>query len=109
MMRLGRRDLCNLCSRDSAVTSICNIRICAGCVARIRAIAADDGIVVDEELLAGKLRKRPAKHTKGAESRNTFVQNVTPITELSRDQRVHRTSRRRANCHADKLAGIVNG
>lgn len=55
-MRRGRRDLCDLMCDEPVVTSISNIRLCAGCVARIRAITADAKVVIDEGMLTGTLR-----------------------------------------------------
>lgn len=46
-----------ICSDEQGTTTICGYRIGAGCLARIRVIAADAAVVVDEQLLGGELRK----------------------------------------------------
>lgn len=48
--------LCGFIDGEPAITTVCGIPLGARCVANIRAIARDAGVVVDEGLLTGKLR-----------------------------------------------------
>lgn len=50
------RNHCQLLCGRPAVVVICGIRVCAVQVDLARAIAADAGVAIDEEMLAGKTR-----------------------------------------------------
>lgn len=51
------RDQCQLFDGRKAHVTVCGLRLCARHITLIRAIAADAGVVPDEELLTGTLAK----------------------------------------------------
>lgn len=52
-----RRGLCQLACGEPAVIAIASYRICRPHLDRLRAIALDADVAIDEELLGGTLRK----------------------------------------------------
>lgn len=50
------RGLCQLSHDGPAVATVGGFRLCSECIARIRAIATDAGVTIDEQMLNGGLR-----------------------------------------------------
>lgn len=67
--RVRNPNACQLCCGrgGDGVVSLCGLRICQACLDRIREIAIDAGVVVDEGLLGGGLRKLTRRQLTKAE------------------------------------------
>lgn len=63
------RGLCLLMCGRPGTTSCCGYRVCTECVGRLRAIAVDAGVPIDEELLGGSARTLNRRQLTKAEQR----------------------------------------
>lgn len=73
---------CALVCGEIGTTVVCGHKICDTCIGRIRAIARDAGVVVDEQLIGGELHT-PRRLTK-AERRLGDLQELREIEKARR-------------------------
>lgn len=77
------RGYCALaCGDELGTTVVCGYKICDRCVDRIRAIAHDAGVVIDEQLIGGQLQQR--RHLTKAERKLADVQELREIQRARR-------------------------
>ncbi len=72
-----------LCGR-LGTTIVCGHKICDECIARIRAIATDAGVVVDEALIGGELRTLSRRQLVKARKKLEDVQERREIEKARR-------------------------
>lgn len=75
---------CGLGCLEEGTTYVAGIRICDSCVVRLRAIAADAGVAVDEEMLSGELRPLERRQLTNAERKLADLQEIREIARARR-------------------------